>query len=202
MDQVLDGGDFLIKKWVGWAIISTLIFYLITPYLNRLLKEKYVIDISKELCSMLYSIKNEEWKFLVYSLCKSISDSEINKPEMDNLIVQIERIFSSSFLQSGAVLDTSYREERIKQVVSYSVSTYLHRIKTEKYIDTNKPIYILQQVEKNKEEFNEDQLTLLRQARYTEFNSDGSLAQSVLGPKRELTYVGLKFPYGSELQED
>ena len=68
-------------------------------------------------------------------------------------------------------------------------------------IDYNKPKGYFEKVY-TPNIYNKEQIVLLEQAKYTEHKIDNSYAQQILGPKRELTYVGLTFPYGSTLEID
>lgn len=181
------------------ALICFFVVLLSRP-LNDFLKTKYGKVSSTIICELIFKVP-EQYRFLFFQICDSTQDLKITPEEFATIVTnamkngEIKQAIKTTASQSD-----KYREVLVRQAVGYSIAEYKTKIRTNKYIDIEKPSGYFNNVYKPNL-YNKEQIVLLEQTKYTEYHKDGSYAQSVLGPKRELTYVGLKFPYGSQLTD-
>ena len=206
MDLIRVGEESSDKKIItNWAVsiaITAIIFSIISPFINNFLKNNSNYQLIGGICERVFNIKDEQIRQIFYASCLSISDRKISFYETTDILSKAFNLFSKNpenFYSNGIKPDQNYRDQRIKNNVSYGIDQYISSIKKERFINSNdKPVgYFIDVYEPNK--YNEEQKVLLEQAKYSEENPDDSSAQKILGPKRNLSYVGLKFPYGSNL---
>lgn len=185
---------------VGYtALISFFILVLSTP-LNNLFKSKYGKHVSDLICDISIKVPSQ-YRFLFFQICSSTEDLKITPEEFAAIIISsIENSEIKTALKETASKSEEYRKTIISQSVNFGITEYQSKMKKAKYVDTEKPSDYFEDVYKPNN-YNEEQIVLLEQAKYTEHESDDSYAQKVLGPKRELTYVGLKFPYQGGLTD-
>ena len=177
---------------VGYtALISFFILFVSTP-LNNFLKTKYGLFTSNVICDSVSRLP-EQYRFLFYQICSSTDDLKITPEEFAFIVINsMKSGETKTSIKELISNNEKYREVLVKQSVGYAILEYQTKVEKTKYIDKEKPKGYFDDVyEPNR--YNSEQIVLLEQAKYTEYPLDGSYAQSVLGPKRELSYVGLKF---------
>lgn len=185
---------------VGYTALICFFVVLLSRPLNDFLKTKYGKVSSSVICELIFKVP-EQYRFLFFQICDSTQDLKITPEEFATIVTnamkngEIKQAIKTTASQSD-----KYREVLVRQAVGYSIAEYKTKIRTNKYIDIEKPSGYFNNVYKPNL-YNKEQIVLLEQTKYTEYHKDGSYAQSVLGPKRELTYVGLKFPYGLQLTD-
>lgn len=180
-------------------IICSIVTFLYKP-LNNLLY-KYGTEINRITCDVIWSLKNETFQRLFYQICISTKDNHLDNQEIYSFIDSIQKALNSPY-NDFFVQDKTIRDKRIEYSTGYAIDSYISKIRPEKFIRReDKPKDYFQDVYiPNK--YNEEQKILLEQAQYTEFEKNTSKAQSILGPHRELKYVGLHFPYGLNIEKN
>lgn len=185
---------------VGYtALISFFVLILSRP-LNDFLKTSYGKYSSELICEAILKVP-EQYRFLFFQLCSSVEDLKITPEEFASILINaMKSSETKTAIKEVASKNETYREVLVKQAVGYGIFEYQMKMKQDKYIDKEKPKGFFDNVYQPNL-YNEEQIVLLEQAKYTEYTPDGSYAQEVLGPKRELTYIGLKFPYQGGLTD-
>lgn len=183
---------------VGFTTLVTFFVLILSGPINWFIKTEYGKLSSKIICELIFKVP-KQYQFLFFQICDSTQDLKVTPEEFAAIITDaIKNGEVKQSIKETASKNNNYREVIVRQTVGYGIEEYKRKIEKPRYIDTKKPEGYFENVyEPNV--YNEEQKILLEQAKYTEYESDGSYAQQVLGPKRELTYVGLKFPYGSNL---
>ena len=179
-------------------IISLIVAFLFSP-LNSLLK-KYGNTLNPILCGSLWSIKNEEMQRFFYQICIATKDNHLTENEIYSLIDGIQNSFHSPY-NKFFYQDERIREARVHYATGYAIDSYINRMHVKPFVRFDKPKGYFQDVY-NPHKYNEEQIVLLEQAQYTELPNNNSTAQKILGPQRELKYVGLHFPYGISMEKD
>jgi hypothetical protein len=185
---------------VGYTALFSFFIIVLSKPINWFVQSEYGKVSSKIICELIFKVP-EQYQFLFYQICDSIEDLHITPAEFASIINNaLKKGELKQALKETASKNNEYREAVVRQAVGYGIEEYRRKIQKPKYVDIQKPEGYFENVyEPNI--YNKEQIVLLEQARYTEYEPDGSYAQQVLGPKRELTYVGLKFPYGSVLTD-
>lgn len=190
---------YSISQYIIFSLVIGVIISFISITLNSLLN-RYGKQINSNICSNIWSLKNENLQRLFYQICISTKDHKLSDLELYGLIDGIQKAFKNPY-NDIFVQDDRIREMRIHYSTGYAIGSYINKLNAKPFVRFDKPKEYFQDVyETNK--YNEEQRILLEQAQYTEFKNDDSKAQNILGPKRELKYVGLHFPYGIELEMD
>ena len=179
-------------------VMATCIACLSGP-LNKILIN-YGRQLNTIACHSFLNFKNENIQKLFYQICISTKDNKLTNEEIYSLIDFVQNSFNYPY-KKLFYSDKRVRDMRIEYSTGYEINSYINKIKQNRLIDYNKPKGYFENVY-TPNIYNKEQIVLLEQAKYTEYELDGSYAQQVLGPKRELSYVGLKFPYGSTLEVD
>lgn len=189
-----------IYQYILFTVIIGIVVSFLSNFINPFLS-KYGKEFNLITCNFIWSLKNENFQRLFYQLCISTKDHHLDNQEIYSFIDSIQKALNSPY-NDFFVQDKTIRDKRIEYSTGYAVDSYISKIKTEKFVRReDKPKdYFLDVYEPNK--YNEEQKVLLEQAQYTEFQSNNSEAQKILGPHRELKYVGLRFPYGSQLEKE
>ena len=185
---------------VGYtALISFFILVLSKP-LNDFLKTKYGKYSSEVICETIMKVP-EKYRFLFFQICSSTEDLKITPEEFASILIDaMKSNETKTAIKETASNSEIYREVIVKQAVGYGILEYQEKMRKSKYVDIQKSKGYFDDVYKLNL-YSKEQIVLLEQAKYTEYTPDGSYAQEVLGPKRDLTYAGLKFPYQGGLTD-
>ena len=187
-----------ITQMVLFSLITHILISILSGPLNSILK-RYGDIVNKTTCDIVWSLKNENLQRLFYQLCIATKDHKLSNDEIYSLIDNIQKIYKSPY-NDFFVDDKTIRDMRIEYSTGYAIDSYINKIQVKPFVRFDKPKGYFQDVyAPNK--YNEEQKVLLEQAQYTEFPSNHSKAQEILGPARELKYVGLHFPYGLNLEK-
>ena len=188
-----------IAEYVVFSIIIGLVVACLYSPLNLLLK-RYGQQLNPVICNSVWSLKNENLQRLFYQMCIATKDNHLSKEEIYSLIDGIQ----NSFNHPGK--EFFYQDERIREIrvhyaTGYAIDSYINKLNVKPFVKFDKPKGYFEDVyQPNK--YNEEQRVLLEQAQYIEFPNNQSKAQEILGPTRELKYVGLHFPYGISMEKD
>jgi hypothetical protein len=188
-----------ITEYVVFTLVIAVVIALLRNPLNRFLNN-YGNFFNPVVCSLTWSLNSQDLKRLLYQVCVSTKDNHLTDEEIESLLDIGQKTAKSPF-DDFFYVDETMREMRVHYSTGYAVDSYIESLKPKKFVRQDKPVGFFNDVyQPNK--YNPEQQVLLEQAQYREYPSDGSKAQSILGPKRELSYVGLKFPYGLNLSKE
>ena len=189
-----------VYQYILFTLIVGILVSLFSSFINPFLS-RYGNQFNLITCKLVWSLENETFQRLFYQLCISTKDNHLDNQEIYSFIDSIQKALKSPY-NDMFVEDKTIRDKRIEYSTGYAIDSYISKIRPEKFVrKDDKPNNYFEDVyEPNK--YNEEQKVLLEQAQYIEFEKNNSKAQSILGPQRELKYVGLHFPYGLNLQPD
>ena len=193
------GKNYTLTQYLVFSLIIGVVIACFSGPLNSLLN-KHGKEINSIICNSVWSLKNETLQRLFYQVCIATKDQKLSDDEIYGLIDGIQKAFKSPYNDMFAQ-DERIREMRIHYSTGYAIDSYIDKMNVKPFVRFDKPKGYFEDVyQPNK--YNEEQRILLEQAQYTEFHNNGSNAQNVLGPARELKYVGLHFPYGNQLEKN
>ena len=178
-------------------MILGIIVSLVSSPVNFFLK-KYGSEFNTFVCKVIWSFENENVQRLFHQLCIITKDNNLTDEEITSFIDGIQNSLKHPH-KEFFYTDKQIRDNRIRYSTEYAIDSYFNKVRKEKYVRTeDKPEGYFEDVY-TPQKYTKEQITLLEQAEYIEYPEDGSNAQKILGPTRELRYVGLHFPYGSNL---
>ena len=185
-------------KYIAFSLIIGVVITGFSGPLNGLLK-RYGKELNPIICNSVWSLKNENLQRLFYQMCILTKKEHLTNDDLYGFIDGIQKALNSP-LNDMFVQDEKIREQRVYYATEYAIDSYINKLEVKPFVRYDKPKNYFEDVyQPNK--YNEEQKILLEQAEYTEFPSNHSKAQELLGPTRELKYVGLHFPYGLNLEK-
>ena len=191
------GKKYSIAQYIAFSLIIGVVITCFSGPLNNLLK-RYGKEINPIICNSVWSLKNENLQRLFYQMCILTKKDKLSDGDIYGFIDGIQKAINSP-LNDMFVQDERIREQRIHYATGYAIDSYINKLEVKPFVRFDKPKGYFDDVYTPK--YNEEQKILLQQAQYTEFLSNKSKAQEILGPARELKYVGLHFPYGLNLEK-